>query len=371
MECDVCKKKERVVLCDGCASGICIKCSKLTASEIKVLELKGSRVMKFYCTRCTQFETNTLLQKMIEDKNNIISSKDEIIALLKKQVADLDTMKSQNLSYSSVVQQNLNGPSNPTPNSMLNNIPSLLIIPNKTQNVKTTKKDLYQHIKPADLKIRIKNTNELSKGGVIVKCHSKQDIEKLKTDAENKLSNNGYRVHLTKMRKPQFKIVGYDGDLNLDDIESCLRDQNDNIKENDDIEITYMNNNKKNGTRTIYGNCNAALFHRLLANKRIYLQWQSCLIYEDISVQRCFKCQDYFHKSQNCTCELRCGYCGGNHDYRECTKDQKHCINCEKANTKYGCKYDTKHEASDSKCPTYEYHIRILRSKINYSGFNG
>jgi len=94
-------------------------------------------------------------------------------------------------------------------------------------------------------------------------------------------------------------------------------------------------------------------------------------VYEDVGVQRCFRCQDFFHKSQKCTYEPCCGYCGGKHEYRNCTKEEKHCINCEKANTKFGSKYDTKHEAKDPNCPVYEFHLNTVKSKIDYSGING
>lgn len=373
MECDFCHKNDlKLFPCDGCSSYNCAKCAKLTSSEIRVLELKSSRAMKFYCTKCLQFETSILLQNTIEDKNNIIASKDEIITLLKKKITDLENESLQKtpqiMSYSNAVQRNMSTSQDSIP-TMQNNIPSLLIIPNNVQNSKITKQDLQQHVKPADLKVGIKNTKDMANGGVIIKCHCKQDIEKLKHEAETKL--NGYQIQMSKMRKPQFKIVGYKGDLSLEEIEKYLRDQNSIINEPDMLTITFVKQNKRNQTHTIYGNCSAGLFQRLMAHKRVFLQWERYPIFENIEVQRCFKCQEYFHKSNNCPNDLRCGYCGDKHEFRECRKMEKKCINCEGANTKYGHNHPTNHEASDTNCPSYQHHIKVIRSKIDYSGVYG
>lgn len=372
MECDVCTKKDlKLFPCDSCSSNVCIKCAKFTSSEVKVLELKSGRILKFHCTKCLQLETITLLQKSLEDKTNIINSKDEIILLLKQKVAELEYTKSQNIppmrSYSEVAAQQ--NPSHPNTNSIQNNIPSLIIIPKTKQHADTTKKDLQQNIKPADIKIGIKNTRSMKNGGLIVKCNNKNDVDKLRDEIANKLTE--YEVQLSKMRKPRIKIVGYEGNLNSDDIEKCLREQNDFIHDVDDLNITYIKQNNKNHTQTIFGECSSTLFAKFCDAKKVYLQWQRIPVYEDIGIQRCFKCQGFFHKNTSCPNNIACVYCGGRHDIRECPKTTKKCNNCMEANSHYGQKYQVDHEASDSLCPSYQYHLRALRSKIDYSGVYG
>ena len=54
MECVTCKIKsgEPIILCDSCQRPSHKECSGLNASELKVMDLKGKRVLRFYCEDC-------------------------------------------------------------------------------------------------------------------------------------------------------------------------------------------------------------------------------------------------------------------------------------------------------------------------------
>lgn len=54
MECMKCKitKGDSVILCDSCQRSTHRDCSGLSASELKVMDLKGKRYLKFYCEDC-------------------------------------------------------------------------------------------------------------------------------------------------------------------------------------------------------------------------------------------------------------------------------------------------------------------------------
>lgn len=373
MECDVCKKKDNVNLklfsCDGCSKHICIKCSNLTSSEVKVLELKTGRILRFHCHKCRQFDTFNLLHKTIEDKMAIITSKEEIISLLRQKIEDLEKANDKNLKiplYSQILQ---NKPTISSESLHLNSIPSLIITPKNKQNADITKSDLQQNIKPADLKVGIKNTRITKNGGIIVKCHNRNDVETLRKEAVNKLKD--YEVKITKMRQPRFKITGYQGELDVEEIEACIRDQNQVVEENDELKVTFIKHNRKSNTHTIYGECSPLLFHKLLNIKKVFVQWMRYPIYEDITIQRCFKCQEHYHKDTQCANKTVCEHCAEEHNVRECPKLHKKCNNCSKANIKYNLNYNVNHEASDPECPSYQYLIKVLRGKIDYGGYNG
>lgn len=371
MECDVCKKKDnpnlKIYLCDGCHKGNCMKCSNLTSSETRVLDLKGGRVMKFYCQKCTKFDTYTLLNEIIEDKSSIISSKEEIIQLLKQKLKDYEEIieKKSTPLFSQVLQSNKQS-TRRVPAHHENNIPNIIITPKNPQATEKTKNDLYENINLKNLKIGIKNTRPAKNGAIIIKCNDKKDIEVIKNEAENKLGN--YDVHITKMRNPKFKIIGYSGDLDKQEIEECLREQNSFFEEQDELKITYLKQNNRNATVTVYGEASPILFQKLMINKKIFLQWNRYPIYEDIGIQRCFKCQEHYHKNTNCVNKTICEYCASEHIIQECPKLHKKCNNCINANGKYKLSYNTDHEASDQNCPSYQYLLNILRSKINYGG---
>lgn len=374
MECDICSERQlnvKIFLCDGCKANICTKCSKVTASEIKVLELRNGRVMKFLCPKCLQSDTFTLLHQTIDDKETIIQSKEDIIALLRAKISDLEKAAEKQInvpqSYSSILRT----PAENTESKKLNNnIPHIMIIPKQPQKAELTKKDLLVHIKPSELKVGIKNTRELKNGGVILKCHNKEDVEKLRIEAESKMKE--YEIQLTKLRLPRIKIPGYDGDMDIGEIESCIREQNYFINEQDKINVTFLRPNKQNKTRTICCEVSPHLFNKLMNMKKIIIEWERYPVYEEISIQRCFNCQEHYHKNNKClNRKTVCEHCAEEHPSMECSRTRLRCINCEKANKKYGHGHNINHAASDPECPTYKYLIQVLRSKIDYGGFNG
>lgn len=62
----------------------------------------------------------------------------------------------------------------------------------------------------------------------------------------------------------------------------------------------------------------------------------------------------------------KCKYCAGDHDYRECAKNCKKCINCIKANQRYKENYNMKHTAEDIElCGVYQFQKLLALSRKN------
>lgn len=100
--------------------------------------------------------------------------------------------------------------------------------------------------------------------------------------------------------------------------------------------------------------------------KKVYIGWERLPIYEDLSVLRCFNCQHYQHKTSECKKQVVCSYCAGEHNYKDCSKNNKKCINCENSNEKFKLKCDTNHEATDKGCPTYKHFLQRLINNTDY-----
>ena len=90
-----------------------------------------------------------------------------------------------------------------------------------------------------------------------------------------------YDVQISKMIKPRFKIVSYRGNLKKEDVETCLRDQNQFINDSEELKINFIKTNKRKRTKTIYGECNATLFKKFVNKGKVFLQWERYPIYED------------------------------------------------------------------------------------------
>ncbi|CAG9767510.1 unnamed protein product [Ceutorhynchus assimilis] len=366
MNCTICeeRKTKDVFDCDGCKKPICKQCGELSSSEIKVLELKGKRVMKFYCPNCTKHDTFMLLHEIINTKNSLIIDKNEIISLLKEKIEDLEKLnedvasnKLSLKSYASVL--------NNSKTTKKVNVPSLIIRPIRKQEVSKTREDITKTINPANLNVGIKNTRFTGNGNMIINCPSRQDVEQLKKAAEDMLVND-YEVTTTKMIKPKIKIPGYEGIKSEKEVEESIRKQNTWIKDADYIKVTYLRK-KKNESSTILAECSSDFFHKCMIHKKINVEWNRCPIYEDLSVTRCFNCQEFYHKKQACDRKKVCDFCAEEHEEQECRKVNLKCNNCMQANQKFKTNYAITHASSNPECPSYIYHLEKLKNKIDYS----
>lgn len=365
MECALCKRikqptkdiKTPCFPCDSCRNLICLECTELSSSEIKCLPLQ-KRLMKFHCIKCRNNEFIDILKNTINDKECIINDKNEIIRMLQEKLADMEAKinEAPKPLYSDVVCD--------TEKRKINhkfNIPDIIVKPKGKQDSGKTMIDINQNINPANLKIGVKNIRTTKTGAIIMKCQSKIEMEILEQEIKNKLGG-AYEVEQTKMRKPRVKIVNFNQDLTTEEIENCIFEQNGLMGE---FKITYIWK-KKEDQITIYGECSGTTFTQLMKNKKIFIGWQSYMVYEDLGVPRCFRCQDFYHKKQQCNHKLVCPICSGEHEERECPKDKVCCNNCMNSNKKYKTAYSINHHTTDHECPTLNFHIKILQNKTNY-----
>lgn len=249
---------------------------------------------------------------------------------------------------------------------MNSSTPTLIIKPKAKQSSEKTKNELQTKINPVQIKVGIKNLKEANHGNVIVKCTTKQDIELFKKEAEKQLTE--YVIETPKLRMPRIKIVGYTGDRSAVEIEESIRFQNNWIKQNDKLKITYVKKNITKRQSTVFGECSPELFSKMIGAGKICIDWERLSVYEDLNLIRCYNCQGYRHKGSTCNATKVCGKCSGEHDVKECDRQEKACANCITANNQYNTKYDTNHAAFDSSCPTTIYHLKIMRSRIDYYG---
>ena len=140
MECDICKevagKKNPIFPCDYCENKYCKQCGDLSTTEVKVFE-QNKRTLQFQCQKCRKFESHSLLMGKIEDKDNIIKAKEEIICLLKEKITKLEKIQtgpSFPISYSRVAQNdNINVP------KLNTNLPSIIIKPKTSKTLQKLK----------------------------------------------------------------------------------------------------------------------------------------------------------------------------------------------------------------------------------------
>ena len=100
--------------------------------------------------------------------------------------------------------------------------------------------------------------------------------------------------------------------------------------------------------------------------KKLCIGWERFPVFEDLDVPRCFKCQGFFHRNNDCQNKIVCPNCNEEHEESACPKQRKCCANCVISNEKYKTKYNVEHSAKDVLCPSLVYHKQILQRRTDY-----
>lgn len=124
------------------------------------------------------------------------------------------------------------------------------------------------------------------------------------------------------MKKPRFKIIMSKTTMSQDDIANCLKRQNQFIRNDDYLNITYIKAIQKNKS-IVFGEYSGDLFGRLMTFKKVFISWERCPVYEDNRIPRCKSCFAYDHKGINCINKLSCTYCSLDHRFENCPKISK------------------------------------------------
>lgn len=338
--------------CDSCLRKIHKDCVNLTASEVKCMPLQ-KRMLLLICTDCRK-----LLVRLPYIVKLLDGIKEDIRELKERKMSNEVGQSSR--TYAETLDNNSS-----SVDKKVRSTPSLVIKPKNGQNVKTTRQEICRSINPTELKIGIKSVKTTKQGNVVVKCATKREIDILKETAKNTLDGS-YEVEVPKMRFPKIKIAGFTGVKEAKELEGCIRSQNSWIDAGDKLEITYLKQKRDKGESTIFAECSPILFNKMMKHKKVFIDWERCAVYENLSVTRCFRCQAFYHKSSTCTREKVCGNCAGNHVTAECKSQVKKCQNCSTANSVYKTGYNDNHAVNDPICPSYKYHIEVLRSRIDY-----
>lgn len=297
----------------------------------------------------------TLIKELLhetKEKNKLLEEK-------------LEKIEKSDLKYSDVVKSK--PPAGNNSDMRPRSTADIILKPkNNEQNNDKTLEDLRSTIKPEELKISVKSVRSIRNGGMAISCPSPEDASKLLKEINNKLDGS-YNAKMSQLMKPKIKIVGYQPREHEDNhaIEQKIINQNDLELLNETLTITYISE-RPNKKTIIYAEVSPTVFRTLISRKKLYIGWERFPVYEDITINRCHKCQSYGHKQHRCTRNIVCSYCSGNHLIGDCPRNSKKCINCINTNRKYQLKQDVQHETNDLQCPTYLYHIKRYKSRVDY-----
>jgi len=245
----------------------------------------------------------------------------------------------------------------------------ILVRPNKQQGSEETKKVIKEKVDIRNMQMGITRFKKVNNGAVLIGCETGKDLEVLKEVVENSLGSD-FKVVESRPRKPKIKIMN----IGKDELEMDDKNLLDAISKQNKIETEkegfHMRILKRVGSRREAGDSRANRTakedgsiivelddntHRLMMKeKKINVGWKKCSIVEHFNVKRCYKCWGFYHIAKDCTREVKCHQCAGNHTADKCKEDKKTCVNCRYNIQKYNIKMSDEHHALSKECPSYQ-----------------
>ncbi|KAG0444857.1 hypothetical protein HPB47_013307 [Ixodes persulcatus] len=134
----------------------------------------------------------------------------------------------------------------------------------------------------------------------------------------------------------------------------------------EDIQIIHVFSGK-NGLSTLIVEVTPRIFSQLQDKERVFLDWTSCPVEENLHVPFCKRCSGYGHTAARCQADVRCCNCGQRHPLSECEAEVYKCPCCTDAPQSDKSKgIDTRHSALSEDCPIYQLQVERLKRKIRY-----
>lgn len=382
---------DRCFSCDKCRRKLCEECSSrlLNPTEVRTLQLKKNRRLKFFCNTCLKQLTaeesreeklweavresvenmkRDIIDEVMQKLENVeikMSQVQESLASFVKMPEMVDGLKRElERSRMQVRDETVN--KGVTYAEKVKAKCETLIIqpkPGTSQQAVVTKNEVKASIDPAVLEIGVTKMKELRDGGVIVSCETSEERDRLKNAMESKLSEK-YTTQVIEKRKPRIFIRGIEEEMTEEELKTCLVKQNECLGDGE-VEIRSVKKMKRNYTAVI--ETNSSNFNAAMREGKLRVGWRICPVSEYIYVMRCYRCCGYNHKADKCTNEECCRKCAGRgHKAAECESQETKCVNCYMVNEKLKLNLDCLHGVYDTECPVYLRQMSRQRERVEY-----
>lgn len=210
-----------------------------------------------------------------------------------------------------------------------------------------------------------------SKGKIILKCKD-NDSMKVVSDKLKSVMGDEYSVDEPRPSKPKIRInnisdIDY---CNEDQLINCIMEQNkDSIHKDTNIKVMKINNHSVNKSKwhSAIICVDKITFDMMMKRRSLKIGWSNCKINAEINVLRCFKCNDYNHKADECKSNSHvCPKCSGSHKISECKSKEVKCCNCIKLSQKTNINIPLNHYSWSDKCIVYQRKFLKMSKKVRY-----
>lgn len=342
-------------MCCLCSCWQHASCSKISDSNYDSITKLGSLVMWF----CDADKRKLKSLAIAEDN----SREDTLLKGLEEVSSKLHDIEKKigssqpTFSYAEVVI----GAKNPAPTHF-----GMVIKPRDAISSSETEKTVRSALNLMKINTGVTKLKHVNSGGVFLGARNEDDLKKLELEAANVLGNN-FQVYVPKPRHPKVVIRGIDKEYNYENLVEEIKQTNPGFDTEDSIKVVHHRQTKdRNETKWMYFlEVNGRTFRKIV-DKHLNIDFNSYIVREFVDVLRCFKCQQYGHKSNSCNSDVRCGNCGGPHEFRSCSASVSQCFNCISWNDKNKTNLSSDHSCGSWKCHQQIDMIKKQKEKINY-----
>lgn len=234
----------------------------------------------------------------------------------------------------------------------------------ESKNIEEVKKMIQTTIQPKDLGIKVRKLVKTARGIMV----ETDKADELKTLQECKaLRSKGLVIEALRKRSPKLMIYDLEADRAEQEVVEDIFAQNvDDLISRDDFlkefkcVHKYLSRNRNDSRTNWVAECSARVRNILRRRDRLFLGWQSCRVKDCHPVVRCYKCLAYGHISRHCKGKQMCAHCTGEHDIKDCDKNDQpaKCLNSKMP------KKDTNYSTGTKGCTEYERACRIALEKV-------
>lgn len=365
------KIKTLSISCDGfCNQKYHLKCAKGSYQNAKfVAECEN---YKFYCDECIKNPETMMVNKSVKNTLRFMCMLDE---RMKRQEISNENVLKQLECLNSIVKQicdSMQSGTNihesnkiETYASVTKNYPNecVVIKPKTKQKNTATRSEMNKKLtKP----VNVCNVKNVSNGGVLIKCKSVDDSQKIKDEVMLKLGDK-YTVTVPTKRYPKIKVAGMSEEMSNDGIVELIQSQ---ILMESRIKVLSVYENRRHKNYGAIVEVDPVTFEKAMDKGKLFIGWDVCKITEYINVKRCFNCCGFNHAAKNCKRKKACLKCGGQHILKDCKSERSECVNCKNAVNKLQLKIDVNHPAWSKECATFKNKIELERRHISYMDQN-
>lgn len=211
--------------------------------------------------------------------------------------------------------------------------------------------------------IRITRMHRVKNGGVLIGANNKEDLATIKAKLSTKLEGKA-SIRSPHLRCPEIRIVNIPKELQASDIIPLL------IKQNDiptDLESCLGNcklSTTRFGRKDAIISVNNPLFQILETRGKVYLDFSSLSVVENIYVRTCLNCHNTGHVKSTCPLldKVICRKCGSAHKSEDCTATSSSCWRCKA----YSHINSPPHKYGSNDCIIFQNEQKKLITITNY-----